>query len=72
MGMVNTIDWMLSHRGVAVAKVINNDRNTIEIIKQSENIQDYSEFRDFAKTNNYIVVIGKGTEEENRLGYFRN
>lgn len=69
MSIVNTIDWMLSHRGVAVAKVINNDRNTIEIIKQSENIQDYSKFRDFAKSNNYIVVVGKGIEEENRLGY---
>ena len=69
MSIVNTIDWMLSHRGVAVAKVINNDRNTIEIIKQSENIQDYSEFRNFAKSNNYIVVVGKGIEEENRLGY---
>ncbi len=68
MEIVNTIEWMLSHQGVAVARIINNDKNTIEIIKYSENTQDYPKLREFAKSNNLLVVIGKSTEPENRLG----
>lgn len=63
MGVVNTIEWMLSHSGVAVAKIVNDNKNTIEIIKHSENMQDYSKLKEFARDNDLLVVVGKGTEE---------
>lgn len=70
--IVSTIKWMLSHQGIAVAKVINGNKNTIEIIEYSEDKKEYSRLKDYAKSNDYIIVVGKDKREENRLGYFRN
>ena len=70
--IVKTIDWMLAHTGLAVAKVINNNKNTVEIIKYSENWEEYPTLKSFAKANDYVLLVGKNTEEENKLGYLRN
>ena len=70
--MVKTIEWMLSHKGLAVCQILNGDINTIEIIKYSDNKNEYDEMKKFAKKGNYVLVYGKGNEKENRLGYFRN
>ena len=72
MDTVSTIDWMLNHKGLAVAKMSNNDRNTVSIVKYSENKEEYDNLRDYAISNGYIVIYGKNSGEENRLGYYRN
>ncbi len=72
MAVVNTIEWMLTHQGIAIAKVLDNDKRTVEIIEHSKDARDYPKFKEIANRNGYIVVVGKGTEGENRLGYFRD
>lgn len=61
-GKVKTIEWMLSHSGIAVAKAVGSDNNLVEIIKYTENKEDYEEFRVFAKKNGYLLVVGNKTE----------
>lgn len=72
MNTVNTIEWMLAHKGIAVARIINNNKNIIEIIEYSEDKKEYPRLKNYAKSNNYIIVIGKENKEESRLGYFRD
>ncbi len=71
MSVVKTIDWMLTHKGLAVARIVNNDQNTVEIIKCTEDKKQYKDFKAFAEENNYVLIVGKDTKKENRLGYFR-
>ena len=67
MAAVKTIEWMLTHKGIAIAKVLNNDVNTVEIIQHSEDRRDYPKYKEIANRDGYIVVVGKGTEEVNWL-----
>ena len=66
----NTMEWMLSHSGIAVAKIIGNNNNNIEIIKYSENKNDYEALKLYAKNNGYTVVSGI-KEKGDKLGYLR-
>ena len=70
MSKVSTIDWMLNHKGVAIAKDLSGDSTLIEIVEYSEKPEEYSRLKAAAKTEGLVFVVGKGTEEENRLGYF--
>ncbi len=70
MNEVHTIDWMLDHKGIAVAKPVNGDKNIIEIIKYSENEEEYPALKEYAKSSGYILVVGKNTDKDNRLGLF--
>ena len=64
---VNTMEWMLTHPGIAVAKV-GKSNNYIEILRYTENIEEFKELADFAKANDYTIVHGVNGKE-NRLGY---
>lgn len=70
--MINTIDWMLTHKGVAVAKTANNNKSIVEIIKYSENPEEYSELKELARSGGNILIVGKGTAEEYRIGYLKS
>ena len=63
---LSTIEWMLNHSGVAVAKKIDNG-SKIEILKYSENHNEYESLEKFAQDNGYYIVYG-AIGEENRLG----
>ncbi len=70
MKTVRTIDWMLNHKGVAIAKAASSDNTVVEIIKYSEKPEEYPELKATAKADGLVFVVGRGAEEENRLGYF--
>jgi hypothetical protein len=54
--IVNALDWMLHHRGIAVARKVNNKE--IEIIKHSESPDEYEKLECFAKKNDLYIVVG--------------
>ena len=59
---MKTIDWMLEHKGVAIARPIDNNGTEIEIIKYSEKPEKYPELKAEAKTEGLLFVIGKGAD----------
>lgn len=64
------IDWMLTNTGLALAKET-IDKDYVEIIKFSNDVNDYKPLLKEAKENNYVVVWGM-KERGERLGYFRD
>lgn len=64
--VVSTIEWMLNHSGVAIAKKIDNG-SKIEILKYSENCDNYKSLEKFAQDNGYCIVHGAKCAE-NKFG----
>ena len=63
--IVKIIDWMLNHKGLAVAKIVDN--SLMEIVEESENPSDFAGLKKLAKENGYYLVYGV-TGGKNRLG----
>ncbi len=55
---VNSLEWMLRHRGIALAKKVSD--KDVEIIWHSVNPDEYKEIETLAQNNGLILMVGAG------------
>lgn len=67
--ITDSLEWMLSHNGVAVVKI--NKQDDVEIVMYSEDASKYKELEKYAEEHNYHLYIG-AKKEGDSFGYLRD